>query len=449
MSLFNQQLPFNFTTTKKLDVKFSSLDLSSDAGLLMVKQAEENIKICQGFADCLEEKREVHKVKHSLVQLVSQRVYQIIGGYEDANDSNYLRNDPIFQLICGKTPTIEGESLASQPTISRWENQIFVQEIKKLRRFFVDKFIESYPTPPEQIILDIDGTDAVTYGNQQLSLFHGYYQEKIYFPCLINEAKTGYPLVLQLRAGNSHSGKGMKGILRWLFWRLRKAWKNVMIILRGDGGFSLPEIMDICERQNVKYAFGFSSNSVLKRKIDYLLDKARLSYYKKNEKVRLFDDVYYRAKSWKKPRRMVMKAEWLEKGGNPRFVVTNMDMKAQELYDNFYVQRGATSEHRIKELKIGLNGDRLSCHQFIANQFRLFLSQAAYILMLEIREAASETRLEKAQISRMRETLIKIAARVKVSTRRIMVELTSNCPFQPEIKLILQKLLTGRQLIFS
>lgn len=144
-----------------------------------------------------------------------------------------------------------------------------------------------------------------------------------------------------------------------------------------------------------------------------------------------------------------MKAEWLEKGANPRFLVTNMEMKPQELYDNFYVQRGATSEHRIKELKRGLHGDRLSCHQFIANQFRLFLSQAAYILMLEIREAASQTRLEKAQISRMRETLIKIAARVKVSTRRIMVELTSNCPFQAEIKLILQKLLTGRQLIFS
>ncbi len=136
MSLFNQQLPFNFPTTKKLDVKFSSIDLSSDAGLLMVKQAEKNIKICQGFAECLEEKREGHKVKHSLVQLVSQRVYQIIAGYEDANDSNYLRNDPIFQLICGKTPTIEGESLASQPTMSRWENQIFSQEIKNLFSLF-------------------------------------------------------------------------------------------------------------------------------------------------------------------------------------------------------------------------------------------------------------------------------------------------------------------------
>jgi hypothetical protein len=345
MSLFIQQLPFNFPTTKKLNVKFSSLDLSSDAGLLMVKQAEQNLKICQGFADCLQEKREVNKVKHSLQELVSQRIYQIIAGYEDANDSNYLRNDPLFQLVCGRTPTIEGESLASQPTMSRWE--------------------------------------------------------------------------------------------------------NVAIILRGDGGFSLPEIMDICERQNVQYAFGFSSNSVLKRKIDYLLDQARLNYYKKNAKERLFDDVYYRAKSWEKPRRMVMKAEWLEKGGNPRFLVTNMEMKPQELYDNFYVQRGATSEHRIKELKRGLHGDRLSCHQFIANQFRLFLSQAAYILMLEIREAASQTRLEKAQICRMRETLIKIAARVKVSTRRIMVELTSNCPFQQEIKLILQKLLTERQLIFS
>ena len=180
MNLFNQQLPFKFSTNKKLDVEFSSLDLSSDAGLLLVKQAEQNLRICQGISDCLEDKREAHKVKHSLLQLVSQRIYQIIAGYEDAIDSNYLRNDPIFQIICGKTPTIESESLASQPTISRLENQILSQEIKKIRRFFVDKFIESYDEPPKQIILDIDGTDAVTYGHQQLSLFHGYYGEKIY-----------------------------------------------------------------------------------------------------------------------------------------------------------------------------------------------------------------------------------------------------------------------------
>jgi hypothetical protein len=174
----------------------------------------------------------------------------------------------------------------SQPTISRLDNQI---------------------------ILDIDGWDALTYGEQQLSLFHGYYGHKIYFPCLINEAKSGYPLILQLRPGNSHSGKGIIGLLRWLFWRLKKPWTDVEIILRGDGGFSLPEIINLCERQNVKYVFGFSNNQVLKRKIDYLLDQARLQYVRTQEKARLFDDVYYAAQTWKEPRRVVMKAEWLEK----------------------------------------------------------------------------------------------------------------------------------------
>lgn len=448
MSNCSDKLPFNFFTKKPLDVRFSRLDLSTDAGLLLVKQAEENLKISEGISNCLEDNREQHKVKHSLVQLVSQRIYQILAGYPDANDSNFLRHDPIFKIICNKVPIPEAELLASQPTISRLENQITKSESKRIRGFFLDKFIESYREIPEQIILDIDGWDALTHGQQQLSLFHGYYGHKIYYPVLINESQSGYPLILQLRAGNSHPGKGVLGLLRWLFWRLRKAWPNVKIILRGDGGFSLPEIINLCERQNVKYALGYNSNAVLKRKIDYLLDCARLQYARTGEKARLFNDVYYAAKTWEKPRRIVMKAEWLKKGNNSRFLVTNLDTDAQELYDNFYVQRGASSEHRIKELKLGINANRLSCHQFIVNQFRLFLSQAAYILMLELRAAAEGTRLAKAQVSRLRETMIKIAAQVTVSARRIFVELASYCPFASEFRVIAQKLFTGQPLIF-
>ena len=338
MEKFAIKLPFNFPTQKRLEVNFSGLDLSSDAGLLLVKQAEDNLKICEGISTCLEDNREQHKVKHPLLQLVSQRIYQIAAGYEDTNDSNYLRHDPIFKIICDKIPKIGTELLASQPTISRLENQITKKEIKSIRRFFVDQFIKNHQKDPQEIVLDIDGFDAFTHGDQQLSLFHGYYGHQIYFPVLINEAQSGYPLILQLRAGNSHAGKGVLGLLRWLFWRLRKAWPSVKIIIRGDGGFSLPEIINLCEQKQVKYVFGFSNNAVLKRKINYLLDQARLEYF-----------------------------------------------RTQELYDNFYVQRGATSEHRIKELKLGIKADRLSCRKFIVNQFRLFLCQAAYILMLELR----------------------------------------------------------------
>ena len=401
------------------------------------------------MADCLEDNREQHKVKHPLFQLISQRIYQIAAGYEDTNDSNYLRHDPIFKIICDKIPKIGAELLASQSTISRLENQITQKEIKEIRRFFVNKFIQNYSQVPDEILLDIDGWDALTHGHQQLSLFHGYYGHEIYFPVLINEAHSGYPLILQLRAGNSHAGKGVLGLLRWLFWRLRKAWPSVKIILRGDGGFSLPEIMALCERQNVKYALGFSNNAVLKRKIDYLQDRARLQYFLTQEKARLFDDVYYAAKTWSKPRRIVMKAEWLEKGSNPRFLVTNLETEPQELYDNFYVQRGATSEHRIKELKLGIHADRLSCRKFIVNQFRLFLSQAAYILMLELRASAQGTKLVIAQVSRLRETIIKMAAKVSVSVRRTLVELAAHCPFRDEILLMAQRLSSGQQLIFS
>ncbi len=271
----------------------------------------------------------------------------------------------------------------------------------------------------------------------------------MYFPVLINEADSGYPLILELRAGNSHSGKGVAGILRWLFWRLKRAWPQVQIILRGDAGFSLPELIRLCERSGVKYAFGFSSNAVLKRKISYLLEQARLQYFRTGEKARLFDDVYYAAGTWPEPRRVIMKAEWLEKGPNPRFVVTNLFTEAQELYDDFYVQRGASSEHRIKELKLGIKADRLSCQRFIVNQFRLFLSQAAYLLMLTIRQAAKGTRLAQAQVTRLRETLIKTAAKVTVSVRRVLVELAAHCPFAAEIRLIAERLATGSQLIFS
>jgi hypothetical protein len=444
-----EKLPFNFKTKKPLEVNFSGLDLSTDAGLLLVKQAEENLKVVQGISNCLEDDREQHKVKHPLFQLVSQRIYQIAAGYEDTLDSNDLRHDPIFKIICDKIPKIGAELLASQPTISRLENRITKQEIKRIRRFFVDKFLQNYPSAPEQIVLDIDGFDADTHGHQQLSLFHGYYGHQIYFPVLVNEASSGYPLILHLRPGNSHAGKGVLGLLRWLFWRLRKAWPNVKIILRGDGGFSLPEIINLCEKKDVKYVFSFSSNAVLKRKINYLLDLARLQYFRTQEKARLFSDVYYAAKSWDKPRRIVMKAEWLEKGGNPRFLVTNLETEAQELYDNFYVQRGASSEHRIKELKLGINADRLSCHKFIVNQFRLFLCQAAYILMLELRASAKGTSLAIAQVSRLRETIIKIAAKVSVSVRRTLVELAAHCPFRDDILLMVQRLSSGQQLIFS
>ena len=449
MTECHSELPYNFLSQRPLVVRFSDLELSSDAGILLARQAEEQVQVCRRLSECIQDWRNPNKITHSLHQLVSQRVYQLVGGYEDANDSNVLRHDPIFKIACGRSPKAGTDLLASQPTITRLENHVGKSEVAAMRSRMVDGFINSYQSAPKEIVLDIDGWDDPTHGNQQLSCFHGYYGQHMYFPVLINEASTGYPLVLQLRAGNSHSGKGVAGILRWLFWRLKRVWPTVRLILRADAGFSLPEVIEVCERSEVGYAFGFSRNAVLERKIADLLERARLQHIKTQQKARLFDDVYYAAGTWDAPRRLVMKAEWLDKGPNPRFVVTNLELPAQELYDNFYVKRGCDSEHRIKELKLGIKADRLSCSTFIANQFRLLLCQAAYILTIAIRHAAAGTQLAKTQVERLRLLLIKGAAKVTVSARRILVELAAFCPFADEMRQITRNLSRFQSLKFE
>lgn len=444
MTECDSDLPYDFYSERSLVVRFSDLELSADAGILLARQAEAQKQVCRGLAACIEEWRDPSKITHSLHQLVSQRVYQIVGGYEDANDSNQLRHDPIYKIACDRLPLPNAEQLASQPTMTRLENHISQQEVGRMRSWMVDSFIAQNPQVPEEIVLDIDGWDDPTHGQQQLSCFHGYYGQSMYFPVLINEASSGYPLVLQLRAGNSHPGKGVAGLLRWLFWRLKRAFPGVRLILRADAGFALPEILRVCERSKVGYVIGFRRNAVTQRKIADLLERARLQFLQTGEKARLFDDVYYAASTWDEPRRLVMKAEWLPKGANPRFVLTNLEWETQTLYDGFYVYRGSQGEHRIKEFKLGIQADRLSCHTFIANQFRLLLAQAAYILLLAIRQAAGGTQFATAQVPRLQALLIKGAARVRVSARRVLVELAAYCPFAQELRQITQRLVTSK-----
>jgi hypothetical protein len=446
MTECDSDLSYDFYSHRSLVVRFSDLELSSDAGILLARQAEQQMQVCQAIADCIEEWRDPHRITHSPHQLVSQRVYQIVGGYEDANDSNRLRHDPIYKVACDRLPLPNADHLASQPTMTRLENHVSKPEVSRMRSRMVDGFIMQYQQPPDEIVLDIDGWDDPTHGQQQLSCFHGYYGQSMSFPVLINEAKSGYPLVLQLRAGNSHPGKGMAGILRWLFWRLKRAFPGVRLALRADAGFALPEILRVCERSGIGYAIGFARNAVTERKISDLLERARLQFLITGEKARLFDDVYYAAASWEAPRRLVMKAEWLPKGSNPRFVLTNLEDPPQTVYDDFYGQRGADSEHRIKEFKLGIQAGRLSCHTFIANQFRLLLAQAAYILLLSIRQAARGTQFATAQVSRLQAMLIKGAARVRISARRVLVELAVYCPFAQELRQITQRLVSSKVL---
>ena len=426
MTECNTKIRFVFGKNNKIEADFKGGDLSSDGGILVLRELEERLKLIEGLSNCITDQRDANRITHTQQELLRQRIFQISAGYEDCNDSNYLRTDPVMRVTCNESLG-SAKELGSQPTLSRLENRINKTDIKKMRNYFLSRFIEQYKEAPKEIVLDVDSYSDKTHGNQEQTYFHGFYNSYMYHPVLINEAKSGFPLVLQLRAGNCHSGKGIKGILRWVFWRLKKAFPDVNIIIRGDSGFSLPEIISVCDKSEVQYVFGYAKNAVLQRKIEFLSEEARLQFVVKGEKARLFDDVYYKSSSWLEPRRIVMKAEHMKQGTNQRFVVTNMSLPAQKLYDEFYVQRGEDSENRIKELKLDIQADRLSCHKFIANQFRLYLHQASYLLLQNLKSFCVDTELAKVQVGTLRNRLIKLAVRVRFSARRIWVQFASSC----------------------
>jgi hypothetical protein len=429
MTQCSTKVRLDFHRKSELRAEFSGGELSSDGGVMLLAQADKKLNLIENLNDCIKDPRDLNKVTHQQIELLRQRIYQIACGYEDADDSDHLRSDRAMKIALDRLPETDPD-LGSQPTITRLENRVTKKELSKIRSMFVDHYLACFRQEPEQIILDVDGWDDPTHGQQEFSFYHGFYEQHMYFPVQISDAELGVPVVELLRAGNKHPGKGINGMLRWLFWRIRKSFPNVKIILRGDSGFSLPEILETCERSKVFYLCGIARNAVLERKIQYLLDCAQLISVTTQGKTRLFDDVYYKAQSWREPRRVIMKAEVLPKGENPRFLVTNLTEDPKELYENLYVQRGEDCENRIKEFKHGIKADRLSCHLFVANQFRLFLHQAAYLLMIEIRKAATGTSFAKAQVQTLRMHLIKIAASVSQSARRIWVRFASSCPAQ-------------------
>lgn len=435
----NTPLPTTFKSQKPIFANFSGGDLSSDGGLLLARQADESLSLCEIISSCIDDPRLQSQVKHPQIELLRQRVLQIVAGYEDVSDANSLRKDPVFKTVCNRLPG-DDKHLGSSSTLCRLENRLSKGELSKMRSAFLDLFFAAFMESRKRIVLDIDGYADPTHGQQELTFFNGFYRHYMYHPVMINDAASGFPLVLLLRAGNSHAGKGVKGLLRWLFWRIRKQFPDIEIVLRGDGGFSLPEIIDVCERSQVTYVLGFAQNRVLLRKNEDFMEQARVLHCLTGSKVRYFNDVYYKARTWSVPRRIVMKSEWLEQGPNQRFVVTNSSEDAQGLYDDFYVMRGEESENRIKEFKLDMYGDRLSCSQFTANQFRLMLHQMAFILMLKIRKVAEGTELAKARLGRIRDWVIKLAARVKVSVRRITIQLPTSCPSQALLFLLMERL---------
>lgn len=423
-----KQLNFSFVKKRQLTVNFEGGEITSDSGLLLVRQADNALGLTSGMAACIEERRDSRYIDHDLETLLRQRAYQVVAGYEDCNDADVVRRDPALKAACGRM--LSDNDLGSQPTLSRLENSITRQDLYRIGEYFVDLYIgRKRKKKPKKIIIDLDGTDDPTYGNQQLTFFHGYYDQYMYHPLVIYDAETGELITAALRAGNRHASYGAVSILQRIIPKLKEAFPKTEIVIRGDAGFAVPEMYEYCEQEGLKYVIGLIRNDVLERMVEDLLEEAHKRYIETDQKQRLFAEGTYQAQSWSKERRVVMKAEWLNQGPNTRFVVTNLSFEAKELYE-FYTERGGTCEVRIDEFKNGLKADRLSCHRFLANQFRLFLHMAAYWLVLRLREALYKTEFATLQIQQLRLRLLKIGGQVIQTARRIWFRLASGYPWK-------------------
>ena len=403
--------------------------LTSDGGLPWLAEVDGELGLCEALASCVPEWRR-GQVKHSLSGLVRQRVYQIACGYEDQDDSDYLRSDPLLKLVCGRLPE-SGADLASQPTMSRLENAVTATACLRMAMALGEVYIRERGKGgvPKKIVLDFDSTDDPTHGDQEGSCYHGYYEQHMYHPLLVFDGETGQLITVILRPGNTHASRGAAGILRRIVERLRAAWPGVEIELRADAGFAVPAMYEYCEGQGIEYTVGLVTNSRLVEFAALLLSEAQGRYDTTGEKVRLLSEFAYRAGSWERDRRVVYKAEVMPEGTNTRFVVTSKGTEPEKLY-NWYVGRGE-SENRIKDYKLYCKADRLSCHRFCANQFRLLLHAAAYWLLDSLRRRLVAAGIERMQLDTLRLRLIKIGGRVRQLITRVKLHLASSHPSQP------------------
>ncbi len=419
---------FDIPVRLALEVAFDGGRLTSDGGLPWLAKVDGELGLCEALAACVPEWRR-GQVRHSLVGLVRQRVYQIASGYEDQDDSDALRSDPLLKLVCGQLPET-GADLASQPTMSRLENAVTASACYRMAMAVGETYIKQRGEggAPEKIVLDFDSTDDPAHGDQEGSYYHGYYEQRMYHPLLVFDGETGQLITVILRPGNTHSSRGAAAILDRIVARLRGAWPEVKLELRADAGFAIPALYEYCEEQGIEYAIGLVTNSRLEALAAGLLSEAQRRYGATQQKARLLSECRYRAGSWDRDRRVVYKAEAMKEGTNTRFVVTSRRDEPGELYD-WYVGRGE-SENWIKDYKIALKADRLSCHRFVANQFRLLLHAAAYWLLDALRRRLVATGIERMQLDTLRLRLIKIGGRVRQLLTRVKLHLASSHPGQ-------------------
>jgi len=422
--------PFLGTAPLPLAASFDGGRLTSDGGLPWLEHAEHDLGVCAAFAAVIPDWRR-GPVRHALESLVRQRVFQIACGYEDQDDADTLRTDPLLKLVCGQLPET-GRDLASQPTLSRLENAVDRRACYRLAMALGALYLRERERDgvPTHIVLDLDGTDDPTHGQQEGSAYHGYYRQHMLHPLLLFDGDTHHLITAILRPGNTHGSAGVVAVLKRVVRRLRERWPGVTIELRMDSAGAVPAIYAFCEAQGLTYTIGLVTNPRLTALAASLAaDAQRQRAARGLEKVRLCGEVPYQAESWDHPRRIIIKAEALPKGPNTRFVVTTRPDAPEALYD-WYVARG-DSENAIKDLKVACFADRLSDHRFCANQFRLLLHATAYWLLDTLRRWLEQQRVPPMQLDTLRLRLLKIGGRVYQLRDHVRLRLAVSHPGQP------------------
>jgi hypothetical protein len=406
-----------------VQANFEGGDLSSDGGLLLLRRADERIGLSRAAAAVLSDPRDPTRITHSLRDLLAQRIYGLCCGYEDLNDHDALRDDLLMQTAVGRV-----DALASSPTLSRLETRATRAQAVALHGVLMDQFIASHKAAPAELVLDIDASDVALHGNQELSEFHAYYDSHCYLPLYVFCGQA--MLACVLRRSRIDGAKNAAAVIKLLVQRLRCAWPEARIIVRGDSGFCRQRLLRWCERSGVSYIIGLARNARLEARVRLAELMLADEFERSGTKQRLIDEFSYAADSWNIERRVITRLEHASLGNNPRFIVTNLEGNAVQLYERLYCARGE-AENRIKEAQLDLFGTRASCHRFAANQLRLLLAALAYTLMQRLRELALKgTELERATAATIRTRLLKIGAAIVRNTRRVRVLLASHHPLR-------------------
>ena len=428
-------MDFGSCKGRKIKVNFNGGDITSDAGVLLLKSTDQKINLSPRIAKILNDPRVKKSCHHSVLSMLRQLVYGIGVGYEDLNDHDQIRNDKLIQTAVGSD-----KQLASSPTLCRFENWVDRKGLVEMTKVLIQIFIESHKTPPKKLILDFDDTDDEVHGNQAGGFFHGYYHHQCFLPLYVfcgNQLLVAY-----LRPGNVPDSKHSWGILKLLVKEFKTHWPDVVITFRGDGAFCRHNMFNWCERNDINYITAIPANKRIIKHGQKFIDEAKTNFNKKNRKQRVFGEFNYAAKTWKRSRRIIIKAEFNRHGSNTRYIVTNLVGTPKNLYEWTYCARGEM-ENRIKEQQLYLFADRTTSSKWFANQFRLLLAAIAYTLIETIRRIALKgTELAKAQCSTIRLKLLKIGAVIIINTRRVKIMMSSSYPWQALFKLVAKRLST-------